>query len=149
MAASNHPLVHLHSAMTHRVSHGHRAKTAGFVCTDPHARKLVADVRGALTDDLRRPPYRGNPNPMAGHCYVASEALYHRLGGKAEGWTPMFIHHEGAPHWFLRHEDGAIIDATADQFRTPVPYEEATGKGFLTRQPSERAQTVLDRLDER
>jgi hypothetical protein len=122
-------------------------KHAGAVVTDRKYRALVNDVRSHLTDDLRKAPYRGNPNPMAGHCYVASEAIYHKLGGKSEGWTPMFIKHEGAPHWFLKHEDGAIIDATADQFKSPVPYDEATGKGFLTRHPSERAQTVLDGLD--
>lgn len=66
----------------------------GPVVTDRRYRKVADRVRSGLTDDLRKPEYRGNPNPMAGHCYVASEALYHLLGGKAKGWTPMTIQHE-------------------------------------------------------
>lgn len=99
-----------------------------------------------LTDDLRRPPWRGNKNPLAGHCYVASEVLYHFLGGARSGLKPQFVVHEDQPHWFLKDEDGGVIDPTAGQFDTPVPYDQAVGKGFLTRQPSKRAQTVLDRM---
>lgn len=107
---------------------------------------LVRAVQGALDDSLRRPPYKGSENPMTGHCYVASEALYHLLGGRKAGWTPMFIAHEGSPHWFLKNSDGRILDATASQFKTPVPYDNARGKGFLTNQPSKRAQIVMDRV---
>ncbi len=131
-----------------RPSHHSTRSLRGPVVTDPRHGSLVRRVRGGLTDDLRKAEYQGNPNPMAGHCYVASEALYHMLGGKREGWKPMTIRHEGSPHWFLQHEDGAIIDATADQFKTPVPYEDARGCGFLTRQPSERTQWLLQRLEE-
>ncbi len=99
-----------------------------------------------MDDDLRRPKYRGHENPLTGHCYVASEALYYLLGGKAAGWTPMFVSHEGEPHWFLRNADGHILDATASQFKTPVPYEKARGKGFLTLKPSKRAQEVMNRV---
>ena len=72
-------------------------------------------------------------------CYHACEALYHRLGGKAAGLTPMQIHHEGASHWYLRWEttDGVLyLDPTAGQFDTPVPYAEGRGRGFLTKEPS-------------
>lgn len=117
-----------------------------FVCTDPGQRGLVKDLRRCLSDELRKPDYRGDANPVAGHCYVASEAIYHQLGGKGAGWTPQSIRHEGGPHWFLKHQDGTVIDATADQFCTPVPYDQARGCGFLTRQPSARTQAVLDRL---
>lgn len=99
-----------------------------------------------LTDDLRRPPWRGHPNPLAGHCYVVSEVLYHLAGGRQSGLTPQFIQHEGQPHWFLRASDGAVIDPTAKQFETPVPYDLAKGCGFLTRGPSKRAQILLDRI---
>ena len=108
-----------------------------------------ASLHAALTDDLRKPEYRGNPNCLAGHCYVASEALYHSSGGKSAGLTPMHVKHEGASHWFLRAASGENIDPTASQFATPVPYHEAKGKGFLTRQPSRRAQTVMRRMNER
>lgn len=58
----------------------------------------------------------------------------------------MFVSHEGEPHWFLRNADGHILDATASQFKTPVPYEKARGKGFLTLKPSKRAQEVMNRV---
>lgn len=107
-----------------------------------------ATVRGILsnlTDDLRRAPWKGNPNPLAGHCYVASEALYHSLGDRVD-WTPCTVRHEGAVHWFLRHRDGRIADLTAGQFLTIPDYSSGRGRGFLTRQPSKRTQVVLDKL---
>lgn len=106
---------------------------------------ITGKVRSVLTDDLRNAPYKGSCNPMSGHCYVASEALYHAMGGKAAGLKPMYVKHEGSPHWFLKTKDGKIIDPTADQFKTPVPYHEAKGKGFLTKEPSKRARVVLKR----
>lgn len=106
---------------------------------------MLDAVRAALTDDLRRAPWRGSPNLMAGHCYVAAEAMHHLSEGRLR---PQFIRHEGAPHWFLRDEDGTVVDPTADQFSTPVPYEQGRGKGFLTRQPSARARIVIGRVKE-
>lgn len=111
---------------------------------------LARDVRAVLTDDLRKPKYRGSPNPVAGHCYVASEAALFLLRNRGiKGWKPMFIQHEGEPHWFLRHTSGLILDLTAEQFKTPVPYELAKGKGFLTKEPSKRAMEVVHRWQER
>ena len=106
---------------------------------------LVDRIKPHLTDDIRRAPWRGNSNCLAGHCYVASEALYHLLGGKESGYVPQNIQHEGAPHWYLKHgKTGEILDPTAGQFQVPVPYEKGVGKGFLTKQPSKRAQLVID-----
>jgi hypothetical protein len=104
---------------------------------------LVSQVQSALTDDLRRAPWRGSPDPLAGHCYVACEAVYHASGQRLR---PTFVRHEGAPHWYLRTDDGQVIDPTAGQFKTPVPYDLGRGKGFLTRQPSKRAAVVLARI---
>lgn len=117
-----------------------------FVCTDQVQKARVQDVRSCLSEELRKKPYRNHPNPMAGHCYVASEVLYHGLGGKEAGWTPQTIQHEGGPHWYLKNASGVIIDPTADQFETPVPYEQGRGCGFLTKLPSARSQVVIDRL---
>lgn len=109
--------------------------------------RMVEAVKSHLTDDLRKPQYRGHENCLAGHCYVASEALYHMLGGSEKGWTPHTIQHEGGPHWYLKHKhSGAILDPTANQFKTKVPYEKGRGCGFLTKQPSKRTQTVLNRI---
>jgi hypothetical protein len=111
---------------------------------------LVAALPAALTVELLRQPYRarveGGAHPATGHCYVACEALYSLLGGKAAGWTPMCQQHEGGPHWWLRGPSGEVVDPTAAQFSTPVPYQLGKGKGFLTAQPSRRARIVIERL---
>lgn len=108
---------------------------------------LEAAIQGACTDALRKPQYRGNANPLAGHCYVASEAYYH-LRGKAQGFVPQTIRHEGGPHWYLKHKTtGQVLDLTASQFSSKVPYEKGRGCGFLTRQPSKRAQAVIDAVE--
>lgn len=78
-----------------------------------------------------------------GNCYAASEALYHLLGGRAAGWTPMQTRHEGDTHWFLRHASGLILDPTVSQFATTPDYTRARGRGFLTRQPSRRAAALM------
>lgn len=88
------------------------------------------------------------------NCYRASEALYHALGGKDAGLTPMQIQHEGVSHWYLRWvvtpEAGSTqtyyIDPTSGQFDTPVPYHEGRGCGFRTREPSEKALPLLRSL---
>ena len=118
--------------------------------TRPDPRALDVAIRRALTPELLREPYRsrveaGHCDPTTGHCYVASEAAFHMLGGKAAGWTPMFVRHEGAPHWFLRGPRGEVLDITAAQFRKTVPYAAAKAKGFLTREPSARARTLMGR----
>jgi hypothetical protein len=97
-------------------------------------------------DDLRRPPWRGDPNIWAGHCYVLAEVLYHMSG---RDHKPQFIRHEGQPHWYLlSRDDSTIIDVTRSQFATPVPYHEGRGKGFLTREPSARAVEMMRRIRE-
>lgn len=87
--------------------------------------------------------------PLAGHCYTASEALYHFLGGKKAKITPMFSYHEGLPHWWLKGPKGELWDLTASQFKTPVPYEQGIGRGFLTKYPSKRACKLMDRAREK
>jgi hypothetical protein len=116
---------------------------------------LMRAVRAKLTPDLLKPNYRAKnrKNPMAGHCAVATQSLYLLLGGRRAGYTPMQLWHEGASHWYLRAKDGHVLDATADQFRTPVPYTEGVARGFMTprhgrrtQPPSRRAQVVIDRV---
>lgn len=107
---------------------------------------IVARLQGILKtcNDLRREPWKGSSNPLAGHCYVASETLFHLLGGATSAWTPQSISHEGSPHWYLKNkETGEIVDPTASQFQTPVPYAQGKGKGFLTKLPSKRTLVVL------
>ena len=85
-------------------------------------------------------------HPLAGHCYVASEALYH-LGLKDEGYTPCRGRDEdGVVHWWLVSPEGYIVDPTAAQYletgRTP-PYARGRPGGFLTRGPCRRTQALL------
>ncbi len=120
---------------------------------------LVLSVRKSLSPDLLKPEWRKIARrkrcAVAGHCYAASEAIYHMLGGAAAGWVPQVLSHaswpeglsKGQTHWFLRNcRTGAVIDATSDQFHPLVPrHNAAKGSGFLTRQPSRRASIIIDR----
>lgn len=104
-------------------------------------------IQSVLSQDLLKPEYQGSKHCLSGHCYVASEALYHLLGGKEAGWTPHVVQHEGGPHWFLKHGSGRIADLTAAQFQTPPPYERGREQGFLTYPvPSDRARQVMERM---
>ena len=106
-----------------------------------------------LSDDLLAPKWRQykkhhpGKHHTFGHCYVASEAAYYLLGGKAEGWTPQFVLVKGVPHWFLKHKSGTKLDITAAQFQVLIPYEMARGKGFLTNKPSKRAVELIKRIE--
>jgi len=57
----------------------------------------------------------------------------------------------GISQWSLNNEaknetiSGVVIDPTAGQFSTPVPYDRARGRGFLTKTPSKRAQILIER----
>ena len=111
--------------------------------------EALAEIEAILPvcGDLRRKPYQGRLSMYAGHCYVASEVIFHLTGWKCK---PQFIRHEGEPHWYLLSPDGlTIIDATASQFKTPVPYDRGRGKGFLTKHPSKRAREMMRRIAER
>lgn len=105
-----------------------------------------------LSPDLLRPKFRGSWNPLHGHCYVASEAAYHILGTQS-GWKPMFMHHEGTPHWFLSAEVSGYtgerwtLDLTLRQFQNPPDHRNGVSKGFLTREPSSRARELISRFD--
>jgi len=84
---------------------------------------------------------------MRGNCYVTCEALYHLLGGKAAGWKAM--RWEGDTHWFLKNENGTILDPTRSQFANPpdiTDYWKAVGSGFLTKAPSRRARELMQRM---
>lgn len=109
---------------------------------------LVATIQQHLTPDLLKPKYR-NPetsqHPHTGHCYVATEALYH-LWGKQHGAKPMRMKVGDDVHWWLEHPSLGVIDPTAKQFPFPVEYEKGKGGGFLTREPSARAQILMTRL---
>jgi hypothetical protein len=110
-----------------------------------------ARIIAALTPDLLKPAYRflyHPDNPTAGHCYHASEALFHLLGGQKSEWVPTRAKDdEGITHWWLENRtNGARLDPTSEQYfqgnRTP-PYETGKRGGFLTKGPSKRARALL------
>lgn len=40
-------------------------------------KQLIKKIQKALTADLLKKEWRNKNHPLAGHCYVASEAYYH------------------------------------------------------------------------
>jgi hypothetical protein len=106
--------------------------------------KLAKQVALYLTPDLLKGTW--GKHSLAGHCYVASECFFHLIGGKKAGFKPMFIKHENSSHWWVKGPNGEIVDITAKQFNTPVPYNKSIGKGFLTKEPSKRARVLIGRL---
>lgn len=83
-----------------------------------------------------------------GHCYAASEAIYHLFGGKDVFIPQQAKDENGFSHWFLKiKETGEIVDPTASQY-TKVglvpPYDKAKGRGF--QQQSDRSKTIIKRL---
>jgi hypothetical protein len=110
------------------------------------ARPAIERLQAAMTPDLLKPEWRGGLTPTAGHCYAASEALFHALGKQEAGWKSLSMKVGEATHWCLLHvESGVLLDPTWDQFGKIAPYEQAKGTGFLTRAPSKRAQEMMRR----
>jgi hypothetical protein len=106
---------------------------------------LIKKIVSNLSDDLKRSGFN-NSCSVSGHCYVASEAMFHLLGGYNSSYRPANVKHEGVQHWYLIHNDSAILDLTAAQFKTPIPYHRGRKRGFLTKHPSKRAQILLSRI---
>jgi len=123
---------------------------------DSSAKSLIRGIQAVLEPSLLRPRYRkqveANPELHCtfGHCYAASEALWHLLGGMGSDWRPVVGNHpEYGPHWWLVNSAGERLDPTAEQFSdlgTTPPYEHGGKKGFLTREPSARAAEIIRRV---
>jgi hypothetical protein len=100
-------------------------------------------------DLLRKEPH--SDHPLAGQCYVASEALFHLTGG-VEQWyverTSVLVDGKWITHWYLRdRENLRVVDLTAEQFGDrKIPYGAGTRTGFFTQNPSESAQKVIDTI---
>lgn len=116
---------------------------------------LKISIISNLSDDLLSTKYQQIKKSSQfklprtfGHCYVASEAAYFLLGGKKGGWKPYYIKYLGCPHWFLKHDSGAILDLTSEQFNSPINYNLAVGKGFLTKNPSKRTLKLIRKIEE-
>lgn len=108
-------------------------------------------IRKNLTPDLLSTSWRKRLTGISkteGHCYIASEAYYHLVGGREAGFKPCVISKDDWTHWFVMDKSGNIHDVTRSQFKGRPPYELARGSGFLTRKPSRRAQALIDKCQE-
>ena len=117
----------------------------------PSPARIAEYIRAVLSDDLLAPPWKGMKDRrvnVLGHCYAASEAAYHFLGGAKSGWKAVFSRDiDDSPHWYLVYENGALLDITADQLHDrQYVYSRGRGKGFLTKKPSARAQEIIRRV---
>ncbi len=117
--------------------------------------QLISDIQAVLTPDLLSKPYLKRWTPRRhrvwGHCYAASEALFHMLGGKKAGYAPVQSWIGDESHWWIR--TGRLdLDPTAEQFATEhsfylenIALSQPHG-GFLTKQPSKRAAEIIRRV---
>lgn len=117
-------------------------------------------------DELLKNPDEIYPldHPLSGHCYAASEAYFH-LNGGYDNFTvercevPVKEPGDGGvvrfTHWYLRHRDTEeIVDLTAEQFTeyehddVEIPYDEGVSTGFMTKEPSKRAEQIINEVSE-
>ncbi len=106
---------------------------------------LKSKVLDNLTPDLLKKGF-GGKHPLSGHCYVATEALYHLMEDKS--YFPVRAKDiNGVTHWWLENDKGQIIDLTREQYTDMPPYEAGKRGGFLTKNPSKRAQELIRRVN--
>lgn len=126
----------------------------------PQDSVLKDEIRPVLTKDLLKPQYlnklKEDDDISCGQCYAASEAAFH-MYGKDNGFKSYVLNSktfpegldEGDTHWFLKNKEGEIIDPTAEQFGDiTIPYDKGKGTGFLTKNPSNAAQQIIDRVNQ-
>ena len=114
--------------------------------------KLIAAIANFLHPKLLKPEYRKTNanNPMYGHCYVATEALYCLMNkfSLTDTFKPFQAKDENnVSHWWLQSQDGEIIDITASQYtsvgKTP-PYSNGKSRSFMYPSPSKRSRNVME-----
>lgn len=109
-------------------------------------------LEGLLNSGVKAKPKYAGPHPLSGLCYTGAEALYHLLGGSGgTRYSPAYTRlSNGWTHWFLVHNNrNVVLDPTVGQFKDEPNYKGYTKAGFLTKQPSKRAQLVIDYVLER
>jgi len=114
--------------------------------------EIIEIIQKSLSSDLlnkKITPIRNNP--LYGHCYVATEALYYLLDDDEKiNYTPATIKVNGITHWFLKHkETGDIIDITKEQFNTNLDYTNSRNRFFLSPNISKRTLILLNRIYEK
>jgi hypothetical protein len=81
------------------------------------AESMMMIIRNHLTPDLLTKKYREEnvTNPMYGHCYHSSQALFYLL--EPHELVPMSgLDYRGDTHWWLYDDRDVIYDTTADQY---------------------------------
>jgi len=82
-------------------------------------------------------------NPTRGYCYVVSEVLYHYYYIDT---MPYILKVGNENHWFLKDEDGKVMDYTADQYIFKLDYTKAKRAYFLTKEISNRGKVLANLL---
>jgi hypothetical protein len=113
---------------------------------------IIELIKESLTDDLLKSRYlKKNRNRYTGHCYVATETLYHLMTeDEQKKYKPAILKLNNDTHWFLINIDnGKVLDITAEQFDFDLPYKNAKRSGFLTKTPSKRSLILINRIYEK
>lgn len=118
--------------------------------------KYIEIIHESLSKDLLKKQYQADYDNLhftTGHCYIASEAIYHAFGGKEKWSAYAGRDHNNGTHWWLKNKDtGEIVDPTKEQYTSlgiEPPYDKGRPCAFLTREPSQRAQKLIARINEK
>lgn len=114
----------------------------------------ITILHSCLSKDLLKKQYKDdyeNLHFTTGHCYIASEAIFHNFGGKEKWAAYTGRDHNNGTHWWLKNkETGEIIDPTKEQYTSlniPPPYDKGRPCAFLTKEPSQRAKRLISLID--
>lgn len=119
----------------------------------------IKKIQSVLTPDLLKGMWNKEfDNPLAGHCYAATEALYWILGGPQSDYKTYVLSHltwpegldEGETHWFLRNSKGEILDPTAGQFEdVEIDYNKGKYNSMMNypKGGSKRAKEIIRRIN--
>ena len=125
--------------------------------------QLISSIQKHLTPDLLKSEYKekNKSNRMFGHCYVATETLYHLLRNdqirvsdlpieQADKYHPYHGKDDDEiTHWWLEDDLGNRLDVTIDQFlsvdRQP-PYDVGRKGWFLTNNASKRSRLLIKKV---
>jgi len=122
---------------------------------------IISDIQKNLSADLLKKEYRGSSHAMEGHCYVATETLYHILQSIPQycgQYKPYVLSNKtwpllkpGKTHWYLMSSDLDVLDVTASQFKIPfdeIPHWKGTPNGMMNHPKggSKRSRMLRNRI---
>lgn len=127
-----------------------------MVINDYKVEEIIEAIKSCLSRDLLKVEYveENKENPMYGHCYIATETLYHMfVDNEPLRREVLYVYHGkdefGNTHWWLQDIFGQIHDVTSEQYtskgRKP-PYKAGRRGYFLTREPSKRSRILIQRV---